>query len=216
VRKMIYNGAPPVVIVPADLTAARIRRVNPSLSKEAARQMAAELHDIIAGVRKYCAARSSFSAADVNDLIQTMMRGIVDDQPRDAAVYDAGASDSIYLATMLTADSDDHNDLYLRFIRLFDRVNGTDVVGECGLDDKPSAKKPELCLVRDDIPSLDAIMQALIAAVRLAQSGKGPTKILDLLPAFKESVELDFIMRATEAHRGALFDLLQEAGIPIA
>ena len=36
-----------------------------------------------------------------------------------------------------------------------------------------------------------------------------------LLPAFKESVELDFIMRATEAHRAALFDLVQKAGIPV-
>jgi hypothetical protein len=101
-------------------------------------------------------------------------------------------------------------------MRLFDRINGTNMVGDFDLDIPPAKKqKPELCLVRDDIPSLDAIMQALIAAVRLAQSGKGPTKILDLLPAFKESVELDFIMRATEAHRAALFDLAQKAGIPV-
>ena len=45
---MICNGAPPNVVVPADLVAARICRANPSLSKEAARQMAAELDHIIA------------------------------------------------------------------------------------------------------------------------------------------------------------------------
>ena len=41
--------------------------------------------------------------------------------------------------------------------------------------------------MRNDLPPLDAIMQAVIAAVRLAQKGEGPKKILDLLPAFKES-----------------------------
>lgn len=111
---MICNGAPPVVIVPTDLTVARICRANPSIGKEAAHQMAAELHDIIAGVRKFCAARPGYSAADENDIVQTMMRGVVDDRPRgdaaaQAAAYDAGANDSIYLAVMLT-DPDDPDD----------------------------------------------------------------------------------------------------------
>ena len=46
---------PPIVIGgaagPADLTAARIRRANPSIGKEAARELAAELHDIVASAR---------------------------------------------------------------------------------------------------------------------------------------------------------------------
>jgi len=102
---------------------------------------------------------------------------------------------------------------YLRYMRLSERINGTDLVGKFKLD--PRAKRPRLVLVRNDIPSLDAIMQALIAAVRLAQKGEGPRKILDLLPAFKDSSGLDFVMQATEEHREALFDLLQDAGIPV-
>ena len=112
-------------------------------------------------------------------------------------------------------DSEGSGDLYLRYTRLFDRINGTNTVGDFDLDGPPAKQKPELCLVRDDIPSLEAIMQALIAAVRLAQKREGPTKILDLLPEFKESAGIGFIMDATEAHRAALFDLVQKAGIPV-
>ena len=222
---MICNGAPPVVIVPTDLTVARIRRANPSIGKEAAHQMAAELHDIIAGVRKFCAARPGYSAADENDIVQTMMRGVVDDRPRgdaaaQAAAYDAGANDSIYLAVMLTDpdDPDDSdNNLFSRFIRLFDRVNSTDVVGESGLDDKPAAKKPTPYLVRNDLPPFDALKQAVIAAVLLARKGEGsdPKRILDHAAAFRDATGLKFLMEATEAHHAALFDLVQNAGIPV-
>ena len=119
-----------------ELTAARIRRANPSIGKAAAREIAAELDDIVTGVRKYCARRPDYSANDENDLIQTIMRGIVDDP-----AYDADGDDCIFLAAMLgdPDDPDDNNgfNLFSRFIRLFDRVNGTDVVGESGLDDTP-------------------------------------------------------------------------------
>jgi hypothetical protein len=204
--------APPIVIGgaagPADLTAARIRRANPSIGREAARELTAELHDIVASARERC------SAAEESDLIQTMMREIVDDRPPgDAAAYDAGASASMYLAVMLT-DPDSPEDLYLRYMRLFDRINGTDIVGECDLDGPP-AKKPELCLVRDDLPPLEALKHAVIAAVRLAQKGEGPNRIMELLPEFRESAGIGFIMDATEAHRAALFDLVQKAGIPV-
>ena len=71
--------APPIVIGGAaglaDFVAARIRRANPSIDKEAARELAAELHDIVASARERC------SAAEESDLIQTMMREIVDDRP---------------------------------------------------------------------------------------------------------------------------------------
>jgi hypothetical protein len=143
-------------IGPADLTAARIRRANPSLGKEAARELATALHDIVAAARERWAGQPGFSAADENDLTQMMMREIVDDRPPgDAAAYDAGANASMYLAGMLT-DPDSPDDLYLRYMRLSDRINGTDIVGECGLGDPP-AKKPEFRLVRDDLPPLDAI-----------------------------------------------------------
>ena len=207
---------PPIMIGgaagPADFVAARIRRANPSIDKEAARALAAELHDIVACVQGRCAAQPKpYPEFEASDLIQTLAHTIIDDRPPGD---DAAANDGIWVMERLTELGGD--ELYLRYMRLFDRINGTDIVGELELDGPPAKKqKPELCLVRDDIPSLDAIMQALTAAVRLAQKREGPTKILDLLPAFKESVELDFIMRATEANRAALFDLAQKAGIPV-
>ena len=79
----------------------------------------------------------------------------------------------------------------------------------------PPVRNPGPVLVRDDLPPLDAIMQAVTAAVRLAQRGEGPRKILELMPAFKDATGLDFVMQATEAHRGALFDLARNAGIPV-
>jgi hypothetical protein len=217
---MIRNAAPPVVIVPTDFVAERIRRANPSIGREAARELAAELDDIIActlkrwraapdfGVVYVDVADAVFDEADGNDLIQTLTYAIIDRA--------LSASEVEHLEDMLSvldSVSDDSRDLYLRYMRLSDRINGTDLVGKFKLD--PRAKKPRLVLVRNDIPSLDAIMQALIPAVRLAQKGEGPRKILDLLPAFKDSSGLDFVMQATEEHREALFDLLQDAGIPV-
>jgi hypothetical protein len=217
---MIRNAAPPVVIVPTDFVAERIRRANPSIGREAARELAAELDDIIActlkrwraapdfGVVYVYVADAVFDEADGNDLIQTLTYAIIDRA--------LSASEVEHLEDMLSvldSVSDDSRDLYLRYMRLSDRINGTDLVGKFKLD--PRAKKPRLVLVRNDIPSLDAIMQALIPAVRLAQKGEGPRKILDLLPAFKDSSGLDFVMQATEEHREALFDLLQDAGIPV-
>jgi hypothetical protein len=205
---------------PTDLVAERIRRANPSIGREAARELAAELDDIIAcalkrwkaapdfGVAHVDVADAAFDDVDGNDLIQTMTYAIIDKA--------LSASEVEHLADMLSvldSVSDDSGDLYLRYMRLSERINGTDLVGRFKLD--PRAKKSRLVLVRNDIPSLDAIMQALIPAVRLAQSGKGPTKILDLLPAFKDSSGLDFVMQATEEHRKALLDLLQDAGIPV-
>ena len=62
------------------------------------------------------------------------MREIVDDRPPgDAAAYDPGSNASMYLAGMLT-DPDSPDDLYLRYMRLSDRINGTDIVGEFDLD----------------------------------------------------------------------------------
>ncbi len=65
-------------------------------------------------------------------------------------------------------------------------------------------------------PALEALKQALIAAVRLAQKGRGSDKD----PRSPAGVQgdasgSDFIMKATEAHRDALFDLVQKAGIPV-
>ena len=53
-----------------------------------------------------------------------------------------------------------------------------------------------------------------VTAVRLAQKGEGPNKILDS-GRRSGTPGLNFIMDATEAHREALFDLVQKAGIPV-
>jgi hypothetical protein len=212
---MICDGAPLVVIVPADLVAARIRRKNPSLSKETARQMAAELDDItacaIACARKQLWAEPGFSPAHENELIEVMTYVIIEgDESADG--------DHEYLVGMLydpdTEGSGD--DLYLRYMRLFDRINGTNMVGDFDLDGPPM-KKPELCIVRNDLPPFDTLKQAVIAAVLLARKGEGPDpkRILDHAAAFRDATGLKFIMNVTAAHHAALFDLVQNAGIPV-
>ena len=52
-------------------------------------------------------------------------------------------------------------------------------------------------------------------AVRLAQKGEGSKKILDLLPAFKDTTGLAFVMNAEDKHRAALYDLVQAATLPV-
>jgi hypothetical protein len=55
----------------------------------------------------------------------------------------------------------------------------------------------------------------VIAAVRLAQKGERSNKIFEHMHAFRDATGLKFAMEATEAHRKALFDLVQNAGIPV-
>jgi hypothetical protein len=215
---MICNGAPPVVIVPTDLVAARICRANPSIGKEAARQMAAELNDIIACAiacaRKHLWAEPGFSADHESELAQVMTYAIIEDNSEESSA----AGDHEYLVGMLydpdTEGSGD--DLYLRYMRLFDRINGTNMVGDFDLDGAP-AKKSELFIVRNDLPPFDTLKQAVIAAILLARKGEGPDpkRILDHAAAFRDATGLKFIMNVTEAHRAALFDLVQNAGIPV-
>ena len=134
---MICNGAPPNVVVPADLVAARICRANPALSKEAARQMAAELDDIIACAIAYARKRPwaepGFSADDERELIEVMTYVISEGD-------DAADGDHEYLVGMLY-DPDTEgagDDLYLRYMRLFDRINGTNMVGDFDLYGAPA------------------------------------------------------------------------------
>jgi hypothetical protein len=65
-----------------------------------------------------------------------------------------------------------------------------------------------------ELPQLDALKQAVTLAVRQAQKGEGSRVILDLLPAFKAKTGLAFVMEAQDQHRLALFELVQEAGLP--
>ena len=66
-----------------------------------------------------------------------------------------------------------------------------------------------------DLPPLDTLKAVVTAAVRLAQKGEGSKKILDLLPAFKDTTGLAFVMNADDKHRAALYDLVQAAGLPV-
>jgi hypothetical protein len=204
-----------------DLTAARIirriRHANPSIGKAAAREMTAELFDLIACVQKRCSARPKpYPEFEVNNLIEAMMRDVVDDQPSvDAAAREAAESENDWIADWLMYFSKDNlEDLYLRYLRLSDRINGTDIVGECGLEEPP-AKKPGLSVVRNDLPQLETLKQVVVEAVKQAQKGSGSRKILELLPEFKKSAGIDFVMHATEAHRAALYDLVRQPGIPV-
>lgn len=202
-----------------DLTAARIirriRHANSSIDKAAAREMTAELFDLIACVQKRCSARPKpYPDFGVNNLIEAMMRDIVDDQPSvDAQAREAAISENDWIADLLMYLSEDNQeDLYLRYLRLSDRINGTDVADDL---EEPPAKKPGLSVVRNDLPPLETLKQAVIAAVRLAQKGEGSNKILEHVHGFRDATGLNFIMEATEAHRKELFDLVQNAGIPM-
>ena len=64
-----------------------------------------------------------------------------------------------------------------------------------------------------EIPTLDMLKATVTQAVRQAQKKEGPAKILELLPAFKAKTGLEYIMNSTEAHREALFELVEEAGL---
>ena len=66
-----------------------------------------------------------------------------------------------------------------------------------------------------DLPPLDTLKAVVTSAVRLAQKGEGSNKILDLLPGFKDTTGLTFVMNAEDKHRGALYDLIQAAGLPV-
>jgi hypothetical protein len=74
----------------------------------------------------------------------------------------------------------------------------------------PPAPPPPL-----DLPPLDTLKAIVTNAVRLAQKGEGSKKILDLLPAFKDTTGLTFVMNAEDKHRVALYDLVQAAGLPV-
>ena len=65
---------------------------------------------------------------DYERLLQTLLRTAVNFWPSDDA---AAASESIWLMERLTFVGG--HELYLRYMRLSDRINGTNLVTECGL-----------------------------------------------------------------------------------
>jgi hypothetical protein len=66
-----------------------------------------------------------------------------------------------------------------------------------------------------ELPALETLKSVVTTAVRLAQKGEGSKKILELLPAFKDTTGLDFVMNAEDRHRGPLYDLVLAADLPV-
>ena len=211
----------------ADLVTARIRRANPSIGKEAARQLAAEFDDIVACALKRWRAAPDFGVGDADavfyeadgaNLIQMMTYTVVDSL--SASEVEALAAGKSVLRMTCTRT-------YSRFSRASVTTPATCICATCACPIGSTVRKrsassswtpvrrsPGWCSCGTTSRHSTRSCRRY-SAVRLAQKGEGPRKIFDLLPAFKDSSGLDFIMEATEEHREALFDLLQDAGIPV-
>lgn len=110
--------------IPVELTASRIER-RASISAEAAHQMAIELHGIVADYRQLFALRPPcdlYAPFEETDVVETILRTAVDVWPSDG---DEVAAESIWLAERFMAV--DGDELYERYLRLFDKINGTDL-----------------------------------------------------------------------------------------
>jgi hypothetical protein len=108
--------------IPVELTASQIQG-RASVSAEAARQMAIELHGIVAAYRQLFAVRppcESFVDNEETDVVETILRTAVDVWPLDD---DEIVVESIWLFERFSAVDDD--ELYERYLRVFDKINGT-------------------------------------------------------------------------------------------
>ena len=109
--------------IPVELTASRIQG-HAQISAEAARQMAIELHGIVAAYRQLFAVRppcDCFVDNEETDVVETILRTAVDVLPLDG---DVRMRESAWLyERFVEVDGDE---LYDRYLRLFDRMNGTD------------------------------------------------------------------------------------------
>ena len=112
--------------IPIDITAIQIRRANASITEETAQILAAELQDIIKSVRElYRAPPNSDGEDEEIYLVEAVRRTAVNIWPADEA---ATIEESVYVAVRLTDLGGDQ--LYLRYLRLSDSVNGTDLAAE--------------------------------------------------------------------------------------
>ena len=108
--------------IPVELTASRIQG-HAQISAEAAREMAIELHGIVAAYRQLFAVRppcDCFVDNEETDVVETILRTAVDVLPLDG---DVRMRESAWLyERFVEVDGDE---LYDRYLRLFDRINGT-------------------------------------------------------------------------------------------
>jgi hypothetical protein len=108
--------------VPADLTAPRIRRANPWIDEETAREDAVALHHIITCVPQAYAIRSLGWCGGEDDTIETILRTVVGVCPDDKG---AAASEGEWLALQLwdVERLTGGGDLYRKFLRICGHVD---------------------------------------------------------------------------------------------
>jgi hypothetical protein len=130
------------IVIPLALTLAQIARANPAIGEDEARELAQETHSIIAAVQADYAAHppdkarlaarlptadrglpyEAAIAFELGDLIDSIRGTICGHWPTDPSE----TSDlSCWLAVWLT-DLDASGILYIRYLRVHDRVQGTD------------------------------------------------------------------------------------------
>ena len=109
--------------IPVELTAMRIQG-HASVSAATAHQLAIELHGIVEAYGQLFAARppcGCFVDNEETDVVETILRTTVDVLPLDG---DVRMRESAWLyERFVEVDGDE---LYDRYLRLFDRMNGTD------------------------------------------------------------------------------------------
>jgi hypothetical protein len=109
--------------IPVELTASRIEG-HAQISAEAANQLAIELHAIVADYRQLFALRppcDHYAEFEETDVVETILRTAVDVWPSDE---DAAADESMWLFERFSAV--DGDELYERYLRRSDKINGTD------------------------------------------------------------------------------------------
>ena len=111
--------------ISADLTAAEIIRANESIDDKTAEELAATLHDIVACVKKAFALRPPDLPLHESDVVQTVLRTAVGFWPAD---WGAAANESVWVMEQLTdvEQLTGAKDLYKSYLRVCDRVSGTD------------------------------------------------------------------------------------------
>jgi hypothetical protein len=115
--------------IPTGLTASRVKGMA-LCSEEAAHEMAAELHSIVADYRQLYALRppgAVHGPHEETDVVETILRTAVDVWPCDG---DVCGRESVWLYERFSAV--DGDELYERYLRLFDRINGTDFADLAG------------------------------------------------------------------------------------
>jgi hypothetical protein len=108
--------------IPVELTASRIQG-HVQISAEAAHQLAIELHEIVAAYRQLFAVRvpcGCFVDNEETDAVETILRTAVDILPLDG---DVRGRESAWLYERFSAV--DGDELYDRYLRLLDQINGT-------------------------------------------------------------------------------------------